>query len=348
MVFVRAEPHGLELFGRPDSAGFAGRRLGAPSLGGPRAFGDADGAAHARAHATSLAAADLSVARDGRTLAWPCGRDRVCVAPLPALRPVQVLVYPFTDDPAQTWRAIRSVGLAPDGTWVAAADLVGGMRLWTLPDGVLKHRFERGSGRGQAAGSRDGHSNAIYSIDASTDGRRFATGSYDRTVRLWSVATGDLLSRLEGHQRGIRRVRFAPDGRLLASAGWDRKVRLWDVESAALHATCEGHEDHVYGLDWSPDGTWLVTGGRDGTVRVWDPRGPTCRPLASLTTEEGAVYGVAVWGNGQGLWYSGVAVRRFPFKPLLQVGAQLNEIERATGLRIDEKTFEPVPLRAGR
>jgi WD40 repeat protein len=170
-----------------------------------------------------------------------------------------------------------------------------------------------------------------------------ATGSYDHLIRLWDPSNGkEKLPALTGHTQGVRRVRFSPDGKTLASTGWDRTVRLWDVEKHALLRTCQGHEDHVMAIDWAPDGTWLASGARDGTIRIWDPR--TCRSLATLFTDEQHVYSLAVWGNGEGFTYGGTSLHAFAFAPLLSPGAQLTEVERRTGLTIDEEQLVAVPL----
>jgi WD40 repeat protein len=67
------------------------------------------------------------------------------------------------------------------------------------------------------------------SMAYSPDGRRIATGSEDRTVRLWEAASGQEVLTLKGHTDVVRSVTFSKDGRRLVSGGWDRTVHVWDA-----------------------------------------------------------------------------------------------------------------------
>lgn len=88
---------------------------------------------------------------------------------------------------------------------------------------------------------------------ALTIGYDLATGSDDRTVRLWDVADGKIRATLTGHTGGVASVAFSPGGRTLASASDDRTVRLWDEAIGQTRATLTGHTESVRSVAFSPE-----------------------------------------------------------------------------------------------
>ena len=114
-----------------------------------------------------------------------------------------------------------------------------------------------------------------------------ASGGYDKTVRLWDVASQKPKGLpLTGHTDFVMSVSFSPDGKLLASGSNDKTVRLWDVANQSLTGeSLTGHTDQVMSVSFSPDGKVLASGSDDYTVRLWDvaSQSPKCEPLTGHT-----------------------------------------------------------------
>jgi WD40 repeat protein len=82
----------------------------------------------------------------------------------------------------------------------------------------------------------------------SPDSRKLASGSYDKTVRVWSVSTGQVEQTLDGHSGLVKSVAFSPDGRKLASGSYDNTVRVWNVGTGQVEQKLEGHSGSVTNL----------------------------------------------------------------------------------------------------
>jgi hypothetical protein len=142
-----------------------------------------------------------------------------------------------------------------------------------------------------------GHSGTVNCVAFSADGKLAASGSNDRTVRLWQVPGGKELACFKSDSAEVFAIAFSHDGKFLVSAGRDKLLRLWDVETGKLVRVFEGHTDSIRCVAFSPDGKQAMSGGDDRSMRLWDvDRG---KEVLALAGHEGAVTSVAWSRDGR-------------------------------------------------
>jgi WD40 repeat protein len=101
------------------------------------------------------------------------------------------------------------------------------------------------------------------------DGQTIVSASWDRTIRLWSVATGLTTRILTGHPKGVASLAVSLNGRWLVSGGEDATVKLWDLKTGREARTFSGHRNSVTSVAFSPDGELLAAGCLGRVVIVW-------------------------------------------------------------------------------
>lgn len=122
----------------------------------------------------------------------------------------------------------------------------------------------------------EGHSSYVTSMARCGD--VLVTGSYDRKLIWWDIATRKQIRWVHAHDKWIRRVIATPDGKRLISVADDMQCRVWEVESGNQIAEFSDHDpmtphhypSMLYAVAVSNDGTRIATGDRVGHVVVWD------------------------------------------------------------------------------
>jgi WD40 repeat protein len=151
----------------------------------------------------------------------------------------------------------------------------------TTADGRLL-RFDRG--RQQPTYAFEAHGAVIRTVTMSRDNTLCATGSADRSIRIWHADTGQLEATLSGHTGSVQALAFSHDGRTLASGGGDGTVRLWNLHARLETVTFGAHQRDLHpgvtALAFTPRDAHLVSAGALGTVVRWDT--DTARQVSTL------------------------------------------------------------------
>ncbi|MGB8507107.1 MAG: caspase family protein [Pyrinomonadaceae bacterium] len=155
-----------------------------------------------------------------------------------------------------------------------------------------------------------GHTDGVRAVAFSPDGKLLASGSLDKTVIVWELATHRELRVYRGNSFAVNRVAFSPDGKLLAAAGgYDSStldvatlVVVWDVETGRIMREFKEEPHELFAIAFSPDSKTLAIGGTQGkTLKLWNvTSGRVVREISSENATLGHV-GLAFTPDGKNL-----------------------------------------------
>jgi F-box and WD-40 domain protein CDC4 len=162
------------------------------------------------------------------------------------------------------------------------------LRVWKLPEQGAKRYIQTGPPANDAdcpyfVRVLTGHSHSVRAIAAHQD--TLVSGSYDNTVRVWKISTGETLHRLQGHSMKVYSVVLDHKRNRCISGSMDNFVKIWSLTTGACLFTLEGHTSLVGLLDLRDER--LVSAAADSTLRIWDPENGQCK--STLTAHTGAI-----------------------------------------------------------
>ncbi len=157
----------------------------------------------------------------------------------------------------ETFGAVLSLAISPDGRNLAAGGVSGDLDIWQIPDG-------------RKISSLKGHTDWIRSVAFHPNANIVASGSEDKTVRLWDLTIRQCIVVLKGHSSWVYSVCFSPDGSRLVTSGEDKTARVWDVETQRCLTILKGHAARVTSVIFCTDERFLLTSSDDRTLRLWN------------------------------------------------------------------------------
>ena len=207
---------------------------------------------------------------------------------------------------------LHDIKYTPDGKRIAVATSIG---IWIYD-----------AQTGEELALLTGHTGRVTSLGFPADGRFLASGSFDKTVRLWDIDTGKQTAVFAGHRASISAVAVSPDGKTIVSGDtWKGALILWDTETGEQIRRTAKYTDNlihrfkifldksrtvsypnaVNVLAFSPDGKTFASGHRDSILRLWDAE--TGRKLSTLSEHKrGLLRGLAFSPDGKTLASSSV------------------------------------------
>jgi WD40 repeat protein len=196
----------------------------------------------------------------------------------------------------ETSHQARAISCSADGRILATgADQDYALRIMDTATGEMLNYFQN-------------HTRRIWSVAFSPDFKAclLATGSSDKTIRLWNAETGLVKVLQEGSGR-VRSLSFSHDGKVLASSSDDEQiVKLWDV-STPSNATClrsiRGRTCRFWSVDFNSSNSTVASGCDDGQIYIWNVK--TGLLMKRLRSHQGRVRSVSVHPNGSQLLSSG-------------------------------------------
>jgi len=144
-----------------------------------------------------------------------------------------------------------------------------------------------------------GHSHFVQDVAISSDGQFALSGSWDGTLRLWDLNSGNTTRRFIGHTKDVLSVAFSADNRQIVSGSRDKSIKLWNTLGQCKYTITEdGHKEWVSCVRFSPNLNIpvIVSAGWDKLVKVWNLS--HCKLRTNLIGHTGYVNVVSVSPDG--------------------------------------------------
>ncbi|KIR30550.1 U3 small nucleolar RNA-associated protein 13 [Cryptococcus deuterogattii LA55] len=172
---------------------------------------------------------------------------------------------------------INSLDIAPNDKFLVSGSQDKLVKLYAIDFNPPKVKAPAGEGGGRGGaeggfkllGTCAGHRRGVWTVKFSKNDKVVASGSADRTVKLWSLDDFTCLKTFEGHTNSVLRVDFLSHGQQLVTSASDGLVKLWNIKEEECVKTLDNHEDKIWALAHSSDESTLLSAGADSLLTIW-------------------------------------------------------------------------------
>jgi U3 small nucleolar RNA-associated protein 13 len=195
------------------------------------------------------------------------------------------------------------------GAFVVSASIDRTVKRWNLPGINDLMNASRGEEEIEltAAQSARAHEKDINIVSIAPNDTLIATGSQDRTVKIWRANDLSLLGTLKGHKRGVWDCQFSSVDRVVATGSGDQTIRLWSLKDYSCVRTFQGHTSSVLRVRFINSGLQVVSSGGDGLLKLWTIRTNECE--ASMDGHTDRVWALDISPDGRTLVSGGADSR---------------------------------------
>ncbi|KAK6639171.1 hypothetical protein RUM43_007441 [Polyplax serrata] len=165
------------------------------------------------------------------------------------------------------------------------------LKLWTIQP-LQSNEAKQNDYKLMVKSTEVAHQKDINTVAISPNDKLIATGSQDKTIKIWQADNLLFIGTLNGHRRGVWCIRFSPVDQIMLSASADTTIRIWSVADLSCLKTYEGHDASVLRAEFITSGMQILSTSGDGLVKLWNVKTGECS--ASFNEHEGQIWALAV------------------------------------------------------
>lgn len=147
-----------------------------------------------------------------------------------------------------------------------------------------------------------GHELSVLAVAISPDSNLVATGSRDKSAKLWELSSGREVRSFLGHEGSINCIDFSRSGNWMITSSGDKTARIWEVISGKEVFRTPPADKILTAVAFSPDEKLFAVGGYPNEAQIWDWKNKTLITQIKVNADQGLGYGINLAFSPDGKW----------------------------------------------